>query len=104
MPAEKPQAIIGLYLNLAEHAIVLGTDENSRIQALHRPPPSLPLKKGRNGTATVIDDATAAGKALHLIADNAETQKQLTGRKWLPGLPVFSVTSPFFQSGQIVCE
>ena len=54
MPAEKPQTIIGLYLNLAEHAIVLCADENSRIQALDRPPPGLLLKLGRNGTAPVI--------------------------------------------------
>ena len=104
MPAEKPQAIIRLYLNLAEHAIVLCADENSRLQALHRTPPGLPLKKGRNGTAKVIDDATPAGNELHQIAGNDETHKQLKVRKWLRGIPVFSVTFPFFQSGQIVCE
>ena len=104
MPAGKPQAIIGLYMNLAEHAIVLCADENSRIQALDRTPPGLPLKKGRNGTATVIDDATAAGNELHLIADNDETHKQLKVRKWLRGFHIFSVTFLFSQSGQIVCE
>ena len=104
MPAEKPQAIIGLYLNLAEHAILLCADENGRLQALHRTPPGLPLKNGRNGTATVIDDAMPSGTELHQIADNDETHKQLKVRKWLRGFPVFSVTSPFFQSVQIMCE
>lgn len=82
MPAGKPQAIIRLYLNLAEHAIVLCADDNSRqatcCTARHL---VLPLKKQRFGTSTVINDAPANGKALHLIANNAETQKQLTVRK-----------------------
>ena len=30
MPAGKPQAIIGLYMNLAEHAIVLCANDNCR--------------------------------------------------------------------------
>ena len=30
MPAGKPQAIMGPYLNRAEHAIVLCADDNSR--------------------------------------------------------------------------
>ncbi len=67
-------------------------------------PPAAPhaawsaAEEGRFGTATVINDATANGKALHLIADNAETQKQLTVRKWLRGFHVFSVTFPFFEA------
>ena len=52
----------------------------------------------------MIDDATPAGNELHQIADNDETHTQLKVRKWLRGIPVFSVTFPFFQSGQIVCE
>jgi transposase len=50
--AEKLQAIIGLYLNPPEHAIVLCADEKSQIQALDRTQPGLPLKKGRCGTMT----------------------------------------------------
>jgi transposase len=42
--AEKLEAIIGLYLNPPEHAIVLCADEKSRIQALDRTQPGLPLK------------------------------------------------------------
>ena len=44
--AEKLEAIIGLYLNPPEHAIVLCADEKSQIQALDRTQPGLPLKKG----------------------------------------------------------
>lgn len=50
--AEKLEAIVGLYLNPPEHAIVLCADEKSQIQALDRTQPGLPLKKGRSGTMT----------------------------------------------------
>ena len=49
---EKLNAIVGLYLNPPEHAIVLCADEKSQIQALDRTQPGLPLKKGRCGTMT----------------------------------------------------
>ena len=50
--AEKLNAIVGLYLNPPEHAIVLCADEKSQIQALDRTQPGLPIKKGRCGTMT----------------------------------------------------
>lgn len=50
--ADKLEAIVGLYLNPPEHAIVLCADEKSQIQALDRTQPGLPLKKGRCGTMT----------------------------------------------------
>jgi len=50
--AEKLEAIVGLYLNPPEHAIVLCADEKSQIQALDRTQPGLPLKRGRCGTMT----------------------------------------------------
>jgi len=50
--AEKLEALMGLYLNPPEHAIVLCADEKSQIQALDRTQPGLPLKKGRCGTMT----------------------------------------------------
>src|SRR3954471_2043589 len=49
---EKLEDIVGLYLNPPEHAIVLCADEKSQIQALDRPHPGLPMKKGRCGTMT----------------------------------------------------
>lgn len=50
--AEKLEAIVGLYLNPPEHAVVLCADEKSQIQALDRTQPGLPMKKGRCGTTT----------------------------------------------------
>jgi hypothetical protein len=50
--AEELDVIVGLYLNLPEHAIVLCADEKSQIQALDRSQPGLPIKKGRCGTMT----------------------------------------------------
>jgi len=50
--AEKLEAIVGLYFNPPEHAVVLCADEKSQIQALDRTQPGLPLKKGRCGTMT----------------------------------------------------
>ena len=50
--AEKLEAIVGLYLNPPEHALVLCCDEKSQIQALDRAQPGLPLKPGRAGTMT----------------------------------------------------
>ena len=50
--AEKLEAVVGLYLNPPEHALVFCVDEKSQIQALDRTQPGLPLKKGRCGTMT----------------------------------------------------
>jgi len=50
--ADKLEAIVGLYLNPPERALVLSVDEKSQIQALDRTQPGLPLKKGRGQTMT----------------------------------------------------
>ena len=50
--AEKLEAVVGLYVNPPEHALVLCVDEKSQIQALDRTQPGLPIKKGRCGTMT----------------------------------------------------
>src|SRR5207244_3743461 len=50
--AKKLEDIIGLYVNPAQHAIVLSVDEKSQIQALDRTQPGLPMKKGRGETMT----------------------------------------------------
>jgi hypothetical protein len=44
--------VVGLYLNPPERAIVLSFDEKTRVQALDRTQPSLPMKPGRGGTMT----------------------------------------------------
>ena len=62
--AAKVRDIVGLYVAPPAHAVVLPVDEKSRIQALDRTQPGLPLEKGRcgamahdckrNGTATLF--------------------------------------------------
>jgi len=47
---EKLTDVVGAYWNPPDQAVVLGVDEKSRIQALDRRQPGLPLKKGRCGT------------------------------------------------------
>ncbi len=61
---EKVRDIVGLYLHPPDHAIVLGVDEKSQIQALDRTQPLLPLGLGyvegvthdyvRHGTTTLF--------------------------------------------------
>jgi hypothetical protein len=56
---EKVRDIVGLYLSLPQHAVVLCVDEKSQIQALDRPQPLLPrpapafLSTGRRGERSV---------------------------------------------------
>ncbi|PYU83573.1 MAG: IS630 family transposase, partial [Acidobacteria bacterium] len=67
---EKLTAVVGLYMNPPDKALVLCVDEKSQIQALDRMQPRLPLKKGpcgtmthdykRNGTTTLL-------AALHVL-------------------------------------
>ena len=49
---EKLRDVVGLYADPPERAVVFAFDEKSRIQALDRTQPELPLKKGRCGTMT----------------------------------------------------
>src|SRR5690242_2106903 len=48
----KLAAIVGLYMAPPRHAVVLSLDEKSRIQALDRTQPGLPIKPGKCGTMT----------------------------------------------------
>ena len=49
---EKLSDVVGLYLNPPDKSLVFCVDEKSRIQALDRTQPGLPIKKGRCGTMT----------------------------------------------------
>jgi transposase len=128
---QKLEAIVGLYLNPPDQAIVLCVDEKSQVQALDRTQPGLPMKPGRAGTMThdyrrhgtttlfaalnaasgkvislcqqrhrhqewikflrLLDDATPAGKDLHLIADNYSAHKHPKVEQWLKRHPRFHV-------------
>ena len=96
---EKLEAIIGLYLNPPEHAIVLCADEKSQIQALDRTQPGLPLKKGRcgtmthdykrNGTATLFAAlSTLDGTVISMCDDRHRHQE------WLKFLRVIEDVTP----------
>ena len=97
--AEKLEAIIALYLNPPEHAIVLCADEKSQIQALDRTQPGLPLKKGRcatmthdykrNGTATLFAAmSTLDGTVISMCDDRHRHQE------WLKFLRVIDDLTP----------
>jgi transposase len=97
--AEKLEAIVGLYLNPPEHALVLCADEKSQIQALDRTQPGLPLKKGRcgtmthdykrNGTATLFAAMNAMdGTVISLCEDRHRPQE------WLKFLRLIDQSTP----------
>jgi transposase len=97
--AEKLEAIVGLYLNPPEHAIVLCADEKSQIQALDRTQPGLRLKKGRcgtmthdykrNGTATLFAAmSTLDGTVISMCDDRHRHQE------WLKFLRVIDDVTP----------
>jgi len=97
--AEKLEAIVGLYLNPPEHALVLCADEKSQIQALDRTQPGLPLKKGRcgtmthdykrNGTATLFAAMnTLDGTVISLCEDRHRHQE------WLKFLRLIDQSTP----------
>jgi transposase len=86
--AEKVEAIVGLYLDPPEHALVLSVDEKSQIQALDRTQPGLPMKKGRgaimthdykrNGTTTLLAALdTATGEVYGLCQQRHRHQEWL---------------------------
>ena len=97
--AEKLEAIVGLYLNPPEHALVLCCDEKSQIQALDRTQPGLPLKRGRagtmthdykrNGTATLFAAlSTLDGKVISLC------QQRHRHQEWLRFLRLLDHATP----------
>jgi len=97
--AEKLEAIIGLYLNPPEHALVLCADEKSQIQALDRTQPGLPLKKGRcgtmthdykrNGTATLFAALSALDGTVISMCDDRHRHQE-----WLKFLRVIDEVTP----------
>jgi len=97
--AEELEAIIGLYLNPPEHAIVLCAEEKSQIQALDRTQPGLPLKKGRcgtmthdykrNGTATLFAAMSTLDGTVISMCDDRHRQQE-----WLKLLRVIDDLTP----------
>jgi transposase len=107
--AEKLDAIVGLYLNPPEHAIVLCADEKSQIQALDRTQPGLPIKKGRcgtmthdykrNGTATLFAAMnTLDGTVISMCDDRHRHQE------WLKFLRVIHQVTPSGQEIHLIAD
>jgi transposase len=107
--AEKLEAIVGLYLNPPEHALVLCCDEKSQIQALDRTQPGLPLKPGRagtmthdykrNGTATLFAALnTLNGKVISLCQDRHRHQE------WLRFLRLVDASTPAHKQLHLIVD
>ena len=107
--ADKLEAIVGLYLNPPEHALVLCVDEKSQIQALDRTQPGLPMKKGRgatmthdykrNGTTTLFAALnTANGEVFGLCQEKHRHQE------WLKFLRMIDQTVPADKQIYLICD
>src|SRR5271168_3535449 len=107
--ADKLEAIVGLYLNPPEHALVLSVDEKSQIQALDRTQPGLPMKKGRgatmthdykrNGTTTLFAALnTANGEVFGLCQEKHRHQE------WLKFLRMIDQTIPAEKEIYLICD
>jgi transposase len=107
--ADKLEAIVGLYLNPPEHALVLSVDEKSQIQALDRTQPGLPIKKGRcqtmthdykrNGTTTLFAALNVAnGEVFGLCQEKHRHQE------WLKFLRMIDQTVPAEKEIYLICD
>lgn len=107
--AQKLEAIVGLYLNPPEHALVLCVDEKSQIQALDRTQPGLPLKRGRgatmthdykrNGTATLFAALnTSNGEVMGLCLERHRHQE------WLKFLRLIDQATPPEKDLHLICD
>jgi transposase len=107
--ANKLEAIVGLYLNPPEHALVLSVDEKSQIQALDRTQPGLPMKKGRGETMT--HDYKRNGTTTLFAALNTITgevwglcQQRHRHQEWLKFLRLIDQTVPAEKQIYIICD
>jgi transposase len=107
--ADKLEAIVGLYLNPPEHALVLSVDEKSQIQALDRTQPGLPLKKGRgqtmthdykrNGTTTLFAALNTANGEVYGLC-----QQKHRHQEWLRFLRMIDETVPPDKEIYLICD
>ena len=107
--ADKLEAIVGLYLNPPEHALVLSVDEKSQIQALDRTQSGLPMKKGRGATMThdyKRNGATTLFAALNTA--NGEVyglcQQKHRHQEWLRFLRMIDRTVPAGKEIYLICD
>jgi transposase len=106
---DKLEAIVGLYLNPPEHALVLSVDEKSQIQALDRTQPGLPMKKGRgatmthdykrNGTTTLFAALNTANGEVYGLC-----QQKHRHQEWLKFLRMIDRTIPADKEIYLICD
>lgn len=107
--ADKLEAIVGLYLNPPEHALVLSVDEKSQIQALDRTQPGLPMKKGRgqtmthdykrNGTTTLFAALNTANGEIYGLC-----QQKHRHQEWLKFLRLIDQTVAADKEIYLICD
>jgi len=107
--ADKLEAIVGLYLNPPEHALVLSVEEKSQIQALDRTQPGLPMKKGRgatmthdykrNGTTTLFAALNTANGEVYGLC-----QEKHRHQEWLKFLRMIDQTIPANKEIYLICD
>jgi transposase len=107
--ANKLEAIVGLYLNPPEHALVLSVEEKSQIQALDRTQPGLPMKKGRcqtmthdykrNGTTTLFVALNPANGKVYGLC-----QQKHRHQEWLKFLRMIDQTVPGEKEIYLICD
>ena len=107
--AQKLEAIVGLYLNPPEHALVFSCDEKSQIQALDRTQPGLPLKRGR--AATMTHDYKRNGTTSLFAALNIATgevigtcMKKPRHQEWIRFLKLVSQSAPGDRPVHVICD
>ena len=128
--AEKLEAIVGLYLNPPEHALVFSCDEKSQIdvaatpplrgslrlsvslrsaQALDRTQPGLPIKKGR--AATMTHDYKRNGTTSLFAALNMATgevigacMKKHRHQEWIRFLNLVRQSAPGVRQVHVICD
>ncbi len=107
--ADKLEAIVGLYLNPPEHALVLSVDEKSQIHALDRTQPGLPMKKGRG--ATMTHDYKRNGTTTLFAALNPANgevfglcQEKHRHQEWLKFLRMIDQTIPANKEIYLICD
>lgn len=107
--AEKLEAIVGIYLNPPEQAVVFSCDEKSQIQALDRTQPGLPLKKGR--AATLTHDYKRNGTTSLFAALNIATGKVIgtclkrhRHQEWIRFLNLVKASAPAERQVHVICD
>jgi hypothetical protein len=106
---EKLEHIVGWYMSLPEHALVLCCDEKSQVHALDRTQPGLRLKKGRAETTT--HDYKRNGTTTLFVALNVldgqvigQCQPRHTHAEWLKFLKQIDRETPKDQTLHLIAD